>query len=477
MSRYQAIVIGGGISGLTAALLLAQNGQKVALVEQKEYLAPLLRRFKRDGLWCDPGFHYSGGLDEKGTLRLLLRYLGVEDGLEFIPLPAEGFDRIFVNGNEYVLPYGWKAFEERLISYFPKSASAIRRYMEKTQEIIRNSGFLNLKQDFNTFAPELRQNTSLAGFLREAGAEETLIRLLGSHGKVLYGATADEVPLFIHASIMGLFYKSAHTIRGGGDALVKAFKNRLEAEGVDLYLGQEVQSISVNDTRQVTGVMLENGDALQADVCISTLHPWALADILPKEKVRPAFLTRLRGLENSFAPFLTFYKLKDIPEKIRESNYYLFNGNEPQLDIAFMAANQQAEFSGGKALTVLSVDRNGQSFQRTPAAYQTYKREQAEAISQKVFMVFPELKGNLKLLDAATPETLYKYTRTPQGSIYGIKPTVKQINLGAVSSVRRLYLAGQSVQSGVMGAVISSFMAVNSIVELTDLKERIAQWL
>jgi all-trans-retinol 13,14-reductase len=293
----------------------------------------------------------------------------------------------------------------------------------------------------------------------------------------LYGATAEEVPLFIHVSIMGLFYKSAHTIRGGGDALVKAFKKRLIAEGVDIRLGQAVHTISVNDTRQVTGVVLKNGDKLQADVCISTLHPWTLADILPKDKVRPAFLTRLRGLENSFAPFLTFYKLKDIPEKIRESNYYLFKGNEPQLDIAFMAANQQAEFSGGKALTVLSADHSGQFFKRSPQAYQKYKQEQAGMITQKMVSVFPELEGNLELLDAATPETLYKYTRSPQGSIYGIKPTVKQINLGAVSSVRRLYLAGQSVQSGVMGAVISSFKAVNSMMELRDLKERIAQWL
>ncbi len=477
MNRFETIVIGAGISGLTTALLLAQNGRKVALVEQKEYLAPLLRRFKRDGLWCDPGFHYSGGLDEKGTLRLLLRYLGVEEHLECVPLPSDGFDRLRLDGREFVLPFGWEALEERLSSYFPKSAPAIRRYMEKIQEIIYGSGFLNLNQDFNTFAPELRQNISLARFLREAGAEEGLIRLLGSHGKVLYGATAEEVPLFIHASIMGLFYKSAHTIRGGGDALVKAFKKRLETEEVDIRLGQAVQTISVNDKRQVTGVVLENGEALHADVCISTLHPWTLADVLPKEKVRPAFLTRLRGLENSFAPFLTFYKLKEIPESIRESNYYLFKGEKPQLDIAFMAANQQAEFSGGKALTVLSVDRSGQFLKRSPEAYQAYKQEQAEAITHKIIATFPQLSGKLELLDAAAPETLFKYTRSPQGSIYGIKPTVKQINLGAVSSVRRLYLAGQSVQSGVMGAVISSFMAVNSMMELTDLKERITQWL
>ncbi len=476
MSRYQTIVIGGGISGLTAALLLAQNGQKVALVEQKEYLAPLLRRFKRDGLWCDPGFHYSGGLDKKGTLRILLRYLGVEKDLEFLPLPSDAFDRVYIDGREFVLPFGWDAFEQRLISYFPQSAPAIRQYMTKTKEIIRGSGFLNLKQDFNTFAPELKQNKSLATFLREAGAEESLIRFLGSHGKVLYGSTAEEVPLFTHVSVMGLFYKSAHTIRGGGDALVKAFKKRLIADGVDIRLGQAVRTISVNDTRQVTGVVLEDGSELQADVCISTLHPWTLADVLPEDKVRPAFITRLRGLENSFAPFLTFYKLKEIPDTIRESNYYIFKGDEPQLEIAFMAANQQAEFTGGKALTVLSVDHSGQFFKRSPKAYKQYKEERSKAITKKILKVFPDLEGKVELLDAATPETLYRYTRSPQGSIYGIKPTVKQINLGAVSSVRRLYLAGQSVQSGIMGAVISSFMAVSSMMELTDLKERIAQW-
>ena len=59
---YDYLIIGAGASGLTSALILAQEGYRVALIERSPYLAPLLRGFSRRGVYFDTGFHYSGGL-------------------------------------------------------------------------------------------------------------------------------------------------------------------------------------------------------------------------------------------------------------------------------------------------------------------------------------------------------------------------------------------------------------------------------
>ena len=80
----RCVVAGSGITGLTAALLLARQGHNVAVVEAAPRVAPLLRGFWREGLYFDTGFHCGGGLHAGGVLRRWLRALGVEKHLRQI---------------------------------------------------------------------------------------------------------------------------------------------------------------------------------------------------------------------------------------------------------------------------------------------------------------------------------------------------------------------------------------------------------
>lgn len=53
--RKRALIIGGGITGMSAALLLSQSGMDVTLVEKHPRLAPLLRGFWRQGVHFERG--------------------------------------------------------------------------------------------------------------------------------------------------------------------------------------------------------------------------------------------------------------------------------------------------------------------------------------------------------------------------------------------------------------------------------------
>jgi len=301
--------------------------------------------------------------------------------------------------------------------------------------------------------------------------------LLGGHGFVLYGADAEEVPLFVNASAMGSFYRAAYTIRGGADTILKGFEEQIANEKIDLFLNHTVKNLQIGDNRQILAVETGQGETLSCDTCISTIHPWSLAEILPAGKVRPAFISRLKNLENTFSPILVFYKLDTIPEKIEKSNYYLFYGKEPKLDIAFMAANQDAEFSGQKALAVLKGAPAELFRSKSRKESLEQKKQVVDKLTEQIISIFPELGGQITALDAATCKTFERYTRTPQGSIYGVKPTVKQRNLSPTTSVRGLYMAGQSVQSGIMGATISAFMAAGNIVGMDELRTQVIKWI
>ncbi|PWJ43795.1 protoporphyrinogen oxidase [Sediminitomix flava] len=54
---FDSIVIGGGISGLTAAHFLAEKGLKVAILEKSERLGGCIHTFQKDNYWIELGAH------------------------------------------------------------------------------------------------------------------------------------------------------------------------------------------------------------------------------------------------------------------------------------------------------------------------------------------------------------------------------------------------------------------------------------
>ena len=132
-SKKHTIVVGSGISGLTAALLLAKKGRQVTLVEKLPHIGGFLNRFNRGGLRFDTGFHFTGGFD--GILSDFLELLNLQDDVKPAPLQTE----IFIANTDHRidLPFnGLEKLADTLSAYFPQEAAAIRKYYAAEQEIV-----------------------------------------------------------------------------------------------------------------------------------------------------------------------------------------------------------------------------------------------------------------------------------------------------------------------------------------------------
>ena len=112
------LVIGSGITGMAAALLLARLGERVSILEAAPAPAPLLSGFTRDGLHFDTGFHCGAGLRPGGVLRLWLQALGV---LEHIA--ADAFHP--VEEEFHFLPEPDAAPPGPLVTRFPATLEAL----------------------------------------------------------------------------------------------------------------------------------------------------------------------------------------------------------------------------------------------------------------------------------------------------------------------------------------------------------------
>jgi len=69
---WDAIVIGSGIGGLTVASLLAQEGQKILVLEQHWAAGGCMHSFESEGYRFDTGIHYVGNMHEGGQFKRVL---------------------------------------------------------------------------------------------------------------------------------------------------------------------------------------------------------------------------------------------------------------------------------------------------------------------------------------------------------------------------------------------------------------------
>ena len=111
---YDAIIIGSGAGGLTAAVALAQAGKKVLVLEQHDRPGGWTHSFTLNGYRFSPGVHYIGDLQEGGGLRRIYDGLGVSPDLAFVELNPNGYDHIVVGDKQIDFPKGKENLIERL---------------------------------------------------------------------------------------------------------------------------------------------------------------------------------------------------------------------------------------------------------------------------------------------------------------------------------------------------------------------------
>jgi all-trans-retinol 13,14-reductase len=473
--KCDTIIIGGGVAGLTCALLLARRGEHVLVVERAGHLSPALHGFVRKGTYMDSGFHYAGSLGPEGLTRHLLQELGLIELLDGAAHIPDTIDHVrFVKpAFDFSFPQGWEALERDLCQVFASDSQGVRSFLrqvralwEQSRDLFRRYRGRNPGGSFPSVGRSFQET------LDGCTGDPVLRGLLQMHG-ILYGASAQETSLLFHSQVVGSYYESASLVRGGGRAWVEAFVRALRDAGVEWRCGGEAARIGLDPEGGFAAVELQTGERLPADRCISTTHPKRMLEMVPSNAFSPAYRKRVLALEETPSALVLYGRCQAASFS---GNLYLAGEPRTLSDCMCRPVEERPLFvslpPGASGASVIcparladlpdgGVDRNPT---RSPG-YRDWKGRLTDRLLERLCCYAHDLVGDFELLDVATPLTFRDRLGSPEGGLYGIKHRITDMPLLPRTGVKGLYLSGQAVAApGVLGALCAGFFTESCLI-------------
>ncbi len=479
--KYDDIVIGAGVSGLTAAILLAQNGRKVAIIEKSGKIAPTIRGFVRNNIYFDTGFHYATMLGREEPFTMLCERLGIMSQIEVREYGNATGDWLYSINPEFRFQFKSKLHNlaTQLTEIFPEDRQAILRFMQNIRSFLDSLNNTFFQMVMNPPAIFEYANQSLAQYLRENFKSSLLQTLLCLYA-ILYGSLPEETPLGYHAMVSGAYYDKSWQILNGGRAITQAFEKQLQKYNVSVYTNCSVDQIHINSSKAVKAVALKNGESVECDNCIFTAHPRMLADMLPQGTLRPVYQSRLQKLKDTTSAVVLFCESEKANQEDDFHNIILVHKPFPEMftpgdELAerpmFISRSISDKYIGGvsiicpwsyKDVQKWAMSRTG----RRDESYYAWKEQVADAIISVAKTHCQDKLGNLKIVDMATPLTFRDYMNAPKGCLYGVQHRMADMPFMPRTRVQGLYLSGQAIISaGVMGAMVAGFVSAAAITQ------------
>ncbi len=477
--KYDVIVVGGGLGGLTAGAKLAKSGKSVLLIEQHDRVGGCATTFKRKDFTMEVGLHEMDGLHRGDMKTRIFSDLGILDELEFLKVPE--FYR-FVNGRyDVVVGHNPDEMIERLTKIFPSEKKGIQAYYEL---------IVNIRQVIKT--GQIDHNDTIGDFLDRSIKDEDLkLILLGNLG--YFHDDPYSLSLIYYCMAQNSYYTGGgNFIKGGSQQLSNALARIIEENGGRVVLNHQVTRIHYRGDL-VKSVVYQGkgvGEAItdQADQFVLNASIPQFGEKLLKGSKAQVVRDSYFGYTPGASLLTVYFGFKQSPYRMGHRHYSTFVYDESVKDQRGILPNNRSNFdtrsftfvdysqinsdlsvSGKGVGAICCIDYLDDWASLSREEYKTKKKQVEITFVRRLDALIPGVAEQIEYVEVGTSKTVQRYTLNPKGSVYGFAQTPERSGKAITSPFTNLHYASAWTQTGggFSGAIFSGYLGAMDVIRKT----------
>jgi phytoene dehydrogenase-like protein len=465
MARYDVVVIGAGLGGLTAGAILARAGRKVLVIERSNSVGGAASSYKSGDLFVEGSLHEtSDPHDPRDPKHNVLTRAGVIDAVKWIPSGAFYEARGGPLDRPFVMPDNFDAARRALGERFPEARAGIDQLLGEMERMASAMGTSAQGEDASPDPAE-----SLAALLKRVPAigddwrlslSQKLDGIFGDNEAVKCALAAnlcyfhdDPAALWwIHfAMAQGSYLLSGgRFIQGGSQRLSSALARAVKVAGGDVLVRRVVSGIALDAQGRAGTITHTARDGTDPRIVeglriVSNAAPAAIAPLMPQaaaEQLTESYAQRTPsislfaltlGLSKPPREFgVSAYSTQILPrEMVRLSDFVkgaALMADEPGSRMPPMSIVDYSAIDSGVpgppyVLSIFGPDLLSNWDSSDIDAYREKRGRWQDAIASYLSWYYPGLAGGVVTSSFNTALSVRQYLNAPGGAVYGFAPT------------------------------------------------------
>lgn len=458
----KVVIIGGGVSGLSAGIYCQLNGFETEIYEMNNLPGGQCTAWDRKGYRFDYCLHWLVGT-AFGPFHSIWKTTGVlNDNVKVIN--QEVHTKIVdEKEGEFIIYSDITRWEKYLIDMAPEDTLAIRKMcsdMRKTSKLHPHTNPPELRgiKDYFSSLREMFPAIMLMIKYGKKTCNEYFTTLKISNKRLIYFLHSifgdNDFSAFAFLMMLGWFHqKNAGYLLGGSLPFAVRMAEKFKSLGGKLNLVNKVEKVIVHGGI-TKGILLKDGNEVDADYVISAADGYAtifkmLEGKYQSEQIKTAYSTWPlftpivqvsfgidKEIKSSVASQTILSKGLRIGKTVLESGYSLMNYS---FDSTMAPKDKTVMVLRFESPWALWEDLTGD-------AYKTEKKRIEHDALTLLEKQYPGVLAFVEVVDVATPKTSVRYTGVWKGAYEGFLPTAGNISKTikmTLPGLANFYMCGQ----------------------------------